>query len=202
MIYDEFLTHVLPSVDGCPDATALDAIKKAGREFCARTMCWDSTPSPLVTTAGIDTYGLDLPDDAELVKLLEVVLNGTAIPVETINRGRSMRKRSLNACFAYVEDRADLVLAPAPTLAGELWVQMAMKPALAAETFPDELVEYVTDIAHGAIASLCALPRKTWTDLKQSQLHAMLFNARVGVVAMKVANGHARSPAKRPHRFL
>jgi hypothetical protein len=201
--YEDFLTHVVPYVEGCPDLVALDHIEKAAREFCGRTLCWNPEPRWFAADATLDQYPLDLTDDIELVKVLGVSVDGTEIKVETTVRGRSRRRNGDSGPFAYVEDRADIVLVPVPSgSTTEFIVDMAIKPALGTTEFPDELVEYVPDIAHGAIASLCRLPRKAWTDMALAGVEQGLFNNRILSVGLLVGNGSSNSSRRRAPQFI
>lgn len=203
MIWDEFYSHVLPWVEGCPDMVALDHIKKAAREFCARTNCWNREPETLLTTANVDVYPLDLDEGSELVKLMGLVIDGSEYETPTQIKGRLMRKRAQHGQFAYIEGKQDLVVYPAPNVDGlDIFMQMSIKPSLTAEEFDDELIEYVPDIAHGAIASLCTLPRKAWTSLDQAELHTGKFNSRITSVALATSNGNNNQSRRRNPGFL
>jgi hypothetical protein len=51
----------------------------------------------------------------------------------------------------------------------------------------------VTDIAGGAVSTLCALPMKEWQDLTVADREAAAFEARISAVAREVAKGMGRA---------
>lgn len=194
MTFDEFLSHVLPSVAGCPDSVALDHIIKAARNFCARTLVWnEESEFPALTIIGESVYPLDMDEDQERVKLLAAWIDNVPVRVLDIATGISESKRTGGA-FMYLANSLDLTIRPVPSIAGQAIVtHLALKPSLLAVNWPDELAEHVTDIAHGAIASLCRLPRQQWTDRATALDEEIQFNQRIGVVGFNVAAGFSAS---------
>lgn len=189
MTYDEFLTHVLPSVGGCPDQLALDHVLKAARTFCARTLVWNYAPPAIVVDVGQANYTLQIPEDQELVRLLFVEVGGTQYAVPDGPAGRRAARQA-RGHFCSMQGLRDFTLTPVPSIAGaEIITDLAVKPSMTSTAWPDDFAEYVSDIAAGAIATLCLLPRVEWTDAVLAQTQMTIFNARIGTIGMKVSKG-------------
>jgi hypothetical protein len=189
--FDDFLPEVLPYVEGCPDAVAVNHIIKAARTFCARTLVWNyDTEEPTLTVIGQTVYPIDLDSDQERVKILSAWLDDAEIEVLDQSSGRRSQRRGACSSFIYAPNAIDLVLQPAPTADDQrIDLQLAVKPSLTATEWPDDLAEHVTDIAHGAISSLCMLPRVSWTNLVLAATERAMFKDRIGTVGFNVSRG-------------
>lgn len=189
MTFDDFLTHVLPYTPGCPDAVAVDHVRKAARAFCSRTLVWNYAANPIAAEAGKANYTLQLGDDQELVRVLLVEVDGTEYEIPSGSRGRQLvRYGGCNVCV--MQGAQDFTLAPAPQIDGlEIITDIAVKPSLAGNYWPDDFAEFVPDIAAGAIASLCLIPKVEWSDVATAQVQQSVFNGRIGTVGTKVSKG-------------
>jgi hypothetical protein len=203
MTFDEFLPKVLPYVPGCPTEMALDHIIEAARTFCAKTLVWNYEATPVYTVAGQSLYGLDLDDGTERVKLRGAWLDGSEITTVDALKARNLVRGGRGGLFAWIDGNYDLYLNPTPTVGGQkLVVEVAVKPSIAATEWPDDLSEYVSDIAKGAIATLCLIPKTEWTDPQTAQSQGAMFAARVGSVGYAVSQGYQADPVPVRGRFL
>jgi len=189
MTFDDFLPHVLPSVAGCPDLVARDHGIKAARIYCARTLVWNYSTNPIYAEAGIADYTLQIGDGQELVRVLRVEIDENEYSLPDGPHGRAAARRGVgNICV--MKGAEDFTLSPAPQLDGATIItDIAVKPAFASTYWPDDFEQYVTDIASGAIASLCLIPRVEWSDAKLADTQQAIFLDRIGTVGMKVARG-------------
>lgn len=194
MQWSDMLSHVLPSVTGCPDQLAIDHLVKAARTFCARTLVWNYSTVPISATAGLATYTLQIGQGTELVRLLGADVDGTLYDVPSgITGRRAQREKQPNTCV--MTGNADFRLEPAPHIDGlEIITDVAVKPSLVNPAdWPDDLEDHVSELAYGAIASLCELPNTTWTDDKTAEREGAKFRDRINTVAFKVSKGFGRS---------
>lgn len=197
MTFDDFLPHVLPSVPGCPNELALDHILKAARTFCARTLVWNFAAPTIIAQAGVSAYTLQLLPNQELVRVLLVEVDGEEYMLPSGPLGRQAARRN-RGYLCTMTGTQDFNLTPTPAVTGaKIITDIAVKPALTSTKWPDDFTEYVTDIAYGAIATLCLLPKLDWSDTKLAAEQAAMFNNRISVVAFKVSNGFGR--ARRGH---
>lgn len=192
MTWDDFLPHVLPYVVGCPEGLAIDHIIKSAREFCARTLVWQVEASA-TTVAGQAAYTIPLGANQELVRLLNVNVNGSDFAVPNLTTGRKLARAGVSGTATLVGPKS-ISLSPVPDVAGlVILVEAAVKPALALSAWPDDLIEHITDIAPGAIASLCLIPKQDWTDMNTASTQQAAFNTRISTVGHKVSKGHGRT---------
>ncbi|RZL05501.1 MAG: hypothetical protein EOP40_19985 [Rubrivivax sp.] len=201
MNWDDFLPEVLPYVVGCGEALAINHIIKAAREFCAGTLVWQ-VEAQVVTVADQAVYAIPLASGLEIVRLLNVNVNGTDYLVPNLTNGRRLARASVRDLATLTGPKA-ITLSAAPSAAGlPILVECAVKPTLAAESWPDDLSEHVTDIAPGAISSLCLLPKVDWTDSTAAATQRVLFNDRKSTVGHKVSKGFGRSQQAATVTFL
>jgi hypothetical protein len=191
MEWDEFLPHVLPSVKGCPDQIALDAIIRAARKFCRKTLVWNYPCDPVLTTNGLAAYVLQIGEGQELLKLLTVEVDEREHDVVEASFGRREARKSSCKRIAYIAGPQDVLLHPAPHADGlELVVDVAVMPALNAPEWPDDLAQYVEDIAHGAV-SILKLEGSTddWGDPDGAAVRETIFKDRMSTVGWQVSQG-------------
>lgn len=188
------LSHVLPSVNGCPDSLAIDHLIKAARRFCAATLVWNYSTVPILATASQPLYTLQIGEGEELVRLLSCEVNEATYEVPSGMTGRRSQRRHIGNTCVLVGNN-DFTLEPAPFQTGhEIITDVAVKPAFEnPAAWPDDLEEYIADLSHGAIASLCALPNTTWRDEKTERDQNGRFADRISTVAFKVTKGFGRS---------
>ncbi len=87
MIWSDFYSWVLPSVQGCPNPTLDLHIRQSAIEFCRRTLCWVRTLDP-VEANGMDIrFDLDLLSQTQAVKLMAVAVNGLEYLLVDTQRG-------------------------------------------------------------------------------------------------------------------
>ncbi len=195
MTWLDFLTHVLPSVEGCPESLAIDHTIKAAREFCDRTLVWNYACDPVLSQAAEGRYTLQLDDGVEMIRALSMSVDGLDYYVPNGAEGRRViRRQGTRRNMAVFTGPIDFTIDPPPSQAGlKIVADIAVRPAMNCPQWPDDLDEHVTDIAHGAISSLCLLPRQEWSDTKTAGIHRGFFNERMGTVGYKVSRGYGHS---------
>lgn len=190
MKWNDALSHVLPSVNGCPDQLAVDHLIKAARDFASRTLVWQYEAPTISTVAGIADYTLQIPTTEELVRLMLCEVDGSAYLIPNGFTGRQMvRQGRTNICA--VNNPRDFTLSPAPTTAGlAIVTEVAVKPAFSSLKWPDDLDEHIPDIAHGAMATLLCLPNVSWRDEQACVREGALFMARCSATMARVSKGY------------
>lgn len=204
MIFDDILTRVVPYVSGCPDDVAIQHLRQAAREFCERTLLWTVMSEAVLTTPGQALYPLDLDAQQERVQLMDAWVDGQRYAVLDSRLGHAkVRRPCASDRFVYLEGPLDLIVHPTPTQdAKEIIVQMAVKPTLDADEWPDDYAEHVMDISYGAISSLSRLPKKAWSDRQQALDFQAQFESRIQTVGIKVSKGFANRSPRAHSRFL
>lgn len=201
MKYAEFLPRILPYCKGCPDELAIEHIVDAAREFCSGTLAWNYQAPTIKSTKSLANYTLQFPAGEELVRLLLCEVDGAEYKVPKGTTGRQL-SRDAHGNICTLSSTRDFLLSPAPHADNlAIITEIAVKPALGStgeDEWPQDLTEHVTDIVHGALATLLALPKMLWRDPAESVNRALKFQGRKGIVAMRVAKGfgHSRQGAK------
>lgn len=194
MKFEDFLPRVLPWASNCPESVALQHIVDAARMFCVRTLVWNYECDPIESAAGVDRYALQIGDGQELVRVMQVHVGPCGYAVRRGTTARSAVRRQCSSEFAFMDGPLTLCLNPAPSADGaEIRADIAVKPSISAEEWPDDLEENIPDIAHGAIATLCLLPRQDWSNPSLATVQAALFEARMVDVSAKVQKGYGNT---------
>lgn len=182
MTYEDFFKWVLPVAPTVPDPTAIDHIRNAAIEFCSRTRCWSEQLDP-VTADGSSEYALNIDQECEVSRLLEVRVDSDDYPVRTARDARRLISDDPTERVAYTRNGRDLILNPAPA-SGSIVVEADLRPSIESTEFPDDVFAlYAQRIAHGALASLLAMPKKDWSDPELAGYHHGLFERAINSTA-------------------
>ena len=175
----------------------------AAIEFLAHTKAWQAELAPIACNGVLTLFQLVLPADSAVEKLLAVDVTDTygnisGAGVKTALYGARLVRQGSRDLIAYTADRAKLTLLPVQPTGSTFVATVALKPAMDADTLPDEVFEqYGAAIAKGALSSLLAIKDKPWTDTSLARLNFVEFNNAKSVTAREVERGFARS-GRRP----
>lgn len=193
MKFDAFLAYVLPSVVGCPQSLAVAHVVRAARRFCEKTHVWNFQAAPFDSASGVATYTLPLDAGMELVRLYGVTVDDREYRVASPIAGRRAAREDCGGDLVTLTGNQDFVLTPAPWADSlPIVVDLAVMPTLDASTWPDDFAAYVEDVAHGAIWSLCSIPKQDWTDADTAGRSLALFHDRIATVGYVVSKGRGR----------
>lgn len=190
--FEELLPFVLPYAAAAPEPVALHHIKLAAVEFCGKTLAWQDDLQGVSSVIGVADYTLNLPEDAELVRMLCVTVGQQEYTVTTAasaRRTRATLAQRTGGRVAWSINRQDLVLDPAPVVADVLTVLAALKPKIMTATaLPEDLRQYAEAIACGARASLLRAPGE-WKDPMEASAQRGMFDAELASIGAQVARG-------------
>lgn len=194
MEWEAFLPHVLPDAKGCPDGEAVYAVIQAAREFCEKTLAWSFECDPILSGAGVKEYVLQLDAGQDLVRVLNVAVGGCDYDVMRGARARSMVRNGHGCKFAYMNGPLSFFLHPTPGIDGiAIVTDIAVKPSLNAEEWPDDLAEYVSDVALGAVARLLNTQGEDWSNPGFGMTKLGEFQDRMNIVKREVERGYSRA---------
>lgn len=204
------LDSLLPSVGvqvlGTPVPVILHAIRTAAQEFCQETRVW-MVGHTVPVVAGQSRYLIPADDQAALVVLEEITLNGEPLVMESPDR---LKERWIHwqtvtgtpqvvACF----DPEALTLVPKPVAAGTLWVRAAYQPDWQATEVPDWLfAQYARTIALGAQALLMDNKGLTCFDPNEAQAKRTAFVALMGQAQRHADRGWTRARRRVKGRYF
>lgn len=207
--FTQWYDDVLPSVPGCSQAMALDAIRKAAIEFCERSWGWTYNPAAIDVVNGQISYAFTPPAGAVVSKVLHVWYDDKPIhprsPDQLDGMFPNWRTSSGTPEYYTQEDERNLLLVAVPNadLTGGLKMRVSLKPTYNAADIETRLYEeYREAIASGALSRLMMMPKKPYTDLALAAVHQATFDDKIATVRLKVQKGYARAPLRNtPHFF-
>jgi len=191
--FDDALPRILPYANGCPDQTAVFHLQQAAVEFFQRTLAWKLRLPAATTIAGNSLYGFDLPSDAVVAKVLRYEYDGRDAELVDGDVGQTLNISQASKDIAWTDDRAEFNVSPVPKEAGKLLVlQVALKPKQASMGLPALLWEqYISHIAHGALAEVLNIPSQTFTNHALAQSFRGKFEDAIGRVGVSSSKAFA-----------
>ncbi len=205
--YSEFLPHLLPWAVGCPDPTAINAVRNAAIEFCTRTKIWQETQDAETIAVGALPFELSGPSGANVVQVLSCKVDGQALDAVTIDY--------LDASVSRWEDQSgtpsnffqpsllELNFFPQPTAAISLRLRVAYAPSRSSTTLDRAVFEnYAPTITAGALSALLLIPEVPFGNPKLASFHQANFEGGVLAAQQVVSRSFTRSPSRtRPNPF-
>lgn len=205
--YDDFLPYVLPDTPGCPEVTAIQAIRSSAIDFCERSLVLQRDHDPVTVVKGIVDYDFDPPLANTLVtKLMRAWFERDEVEIVAPDMVGDVTV--YNALFANAnpmtgktmqiiqKDERTFSVLPKPdkTYQNALTMRVALKPTRASTTCEDVLFEdYAEFIAHGAKARLCMTPGKSYTNPDVAALGNVMFTQGVNRALQRAVRGHTRA---------
>lgn len=172
--FDTFFPEVMPSVFGCPEIVALNAVRNTVIDFCTETWFWQHTCAPIPGQAGLAEYAPDIPYNTKLLGLVDAWYDGRNLHQRDGNFLRSVFWHQNpfdvqgDPVFIYTTDTNNVKLLPFPQVASQfagLEMLISVAPLRSATTCWDQIYErYAECIAQGTLARLKMQTRQPWSD--------------------------------------
>lgn len=203
---DVFLSRLMPSVIGCPDALARQAILDSAIEFCEETQVIQVISEPQDVTAEVGVYDLDLPAGQGVVTTLKVWYGTTLLgptPIAQVNNilayvgSAGNQSPVLGTPTSFFEFSPTVIgLYPIPDVSGVgmFSARVATKPLRTATVLDDILYQdWVEAIVAGARQRIHAMPEQFFSsDAKAAQALAQ-FRSLVNRAKSAGARGRVAS---------
>lgn len=202
VLFDEFLPEVLPDVPGCPDISAIIAIRNAAIEFCERSHFWKSALGAFSTEANAMTYNLVSPvTGTRVIQVRDLFLDGAEIRPRTEEwldqNSLDWRTAGSKPRFYFQPSPEQITLASLPDAAYALTGTVSLCPKRTATGIERFVYEnHLETIASGAKSRLMMAPGKAWSNPQLGQYHAGLFNSGVTSANVNSAKGLSRAPIR------
>lgn len=187
----EFLPDVLPEVPGCPEPTAINALRSAATRLCQFAPVWQHEPPMFTVTPGTAEYSLaavgQLPSYGRVVRLIA--------PIKVNNEARHLyptpRERldytsagwqqqtgpAIQTYFMLTQSTLRVVPIPDDTCTDQLSLRFWMRPTDDAGQIDESLLlEYRMAIADGAKFRLMSMPKQPWSDPAMAAFYGRQFN--------------------------
>lgn len=171
--YAELKPHIIPRLpSGVAVGVLENEIRLACRQFCEDSGRWVQTLDDAAVVADQQDYDLSslLPDNSEIYRIVWVKLYGSS-SVETADYYWLYEEATLR----WHEDHK-----PSTADADGLSVRVALKPDLIDDVLPDWfLTRWRMALAYRVLANLCAMPKKSFTDLEIAGYYETLYQAQL-----------------------
>lgn len=202
MQLSEFHPYVMPYAMGCPVPTMEHHVRLAAIDFCRRTGVMVKALDA-VQTDGLSNEVSPLPDAGlQIVRLLSVSVDGVQFRSVSATHGLDLLDNDNTGEFAFTRDNATVFINPLQISGLDVDVEAMLAPSLSATALPDELLAYVPDIAHGAIASLLMVPGQDFTNPDYAARSLDTFLKRAGTVAAMSSRGRTTAKMRSFATFL
>ena len=197
--FSAFLPEVMPSVPGCTDILALNAVRNACIDFCSSTMYWQETQDPLTLTAADLPYTIDTPNGANALQPLSIMWNGLPLFPKSLDwldaNVYDWRNRpSDTPRWYYQPDPNTLVIVPAPVTSATITIRIAYTPTRDSTSVVATTHQYYLEqIAAGALAKLVSIPGKPWSAPGAAGAYKKLFDVGVTAATIEANKSYDRS---------
>lgn len=187
-LWSAFFPLVMTSVPGISPDFASIHIRQAAADFFERSKSYIVELTPQTTTAGVSDYTYQLPENTDMVKVLEAWINGQEAGTELQYRNREARTGIYG--LSPLRYRAY----PTPSGTGTIAITAAVKPGALSTGIPDEYFsQHYEAISWGAIARLLAVPKKPWTDIATASVYANQFTNASAETQSKTLKSYGRA---------
>lgn len=204
--YDDFLSRVLIEVPGCPEISALQAVRDSCIEFCEKSLILTRDHDPVTVKAGVVDYELEPPSGYLVVKVMQAWLDNNKLEpmaydiireASVYNRLFSAYQSAPSTPIRYLQkDERSVSLWPLAdkNYANGLTMRVALKPTRSSTTVEDVLFEdYAEAIASGALGRLMSSVGKAYSSAQGAALHKAQFTQGLNVARQRASHGHTRS---------
>jgi hypothetical protein len=205
--YEEFFSWVLPEVNGCPEITAIQAIRDTVIQFCEMTRIHQADHDPISVIAKIPDYDLETPvTGTRIVQVMNAWYKGgklePAAP-DDVNDPTVYNQHIGGVTMSYAspkyfiqKDSDSISLLPIPdqTLASAITMRVALAPLRNGSSCADFIFEqWVEPIASGAIAKLQMSAGKPYSNPQTAAVHQARYTQGVNAARQRAVRGFNRS---------
>lgn len=180
----KFYPRLIPSVVGCPEPLAQQALLDSAISFCDQSLAVTANLDPITIPVGINAVELEPPTDTTVAQILYVwydknLLN--AVPFGQFTGIYRPNGSPVDYTIEYIDEVVNLMVYPAPEkqIKNGCVVRCALRPTRDATKVHDILYQrYAEGIVAGAQAVLCAMPDQPWTDYARAMQMGVLARAK------------------------
>lgn len=191
-----FFPRLLPSVIGCPEPLAQQALLDSAIEFCGRSLAVTTTLDAVTLRAGNGSFEVETPTGTTIAQVLNLWFDGREIESSPYTEATYGSTDSGEPRYFYgqdIDEVFNITLLPAPdrTVRSGVIVRAALKPTRSATTVHNILFErYAPAIVDGAMAILMSIPDQSYSNESKAQI--MATRARFGANNARTDALHGR----------
>ena len=205
--YEEFFPYVLPDVAGCPEITAIQAIRDSVINFCEQSLIHQVDHDPVSVVAKIPDYDIESPVSGHRVtKIMKAWYKGSELSPAAPDQVRdpsvyNQRIGGYQADYStpkfYIQkDASTFSLLPIPdqSLPAAITMRVALVPLRTSSSCEDFIFEqWVEPIAAGAVAKLQLSAGKPYSNPAAAAIHQATFIRGLNAARQKANRGYTRS---------
>lgn len=206
MKYSDLNVYVMTEVPGCPEFTAIRAVRDTCIDFCARTDLYRADVQTLVVAAGVTDYELDAPNGTEPNHVKAVLRTGK--PLESVTYEEAFMRvetaeRATPSFYAQY-DNANLIIGPKPAQRETLKVIYSLKPTQSSTSIPDTIgLEHRETLVSGALFRLQMMSGQPWMNPNAAMMNNQIYERGVAGAIRQAKYGHGgASLTVTPREFI
>lgn len=195
----EFYPYTLPELPGVPAPMLDHGLRQAATDFCERSKVYVQRLAAVSAVAGQMAYTLTLPEDTELVEVVEVLYKGKPLEPEApeylAGQYGDWRAKTGQPHHYLHRGSDELLLVPAPAedASSSIVVDAALKPSSTAPGIDDWVFSRWRDaIATGAKARLMTMAGRPWSRPDLAPFYDAMFAAAIRQAAAAANSGFVR----------
>lgn len=156
---EDYLSEIMAELPGCPNVIALQALRKAVRDFQTETEIWDADLT-INSVAGTLKYKLQPAYEASVLRLFKVTFDGSILSPDAYKLNFDQLTDS-----DYREFELELINDPLKTVTGGLVVNVILRSFIKAIDIPEYFFDRWGDgIMAKAKSDLMMQPKKPYGD--------------------------------------
>lgn len=194
----DLLDETAMLVPGVPEPTAVVELRRAARQFCQDSRIWQR-PFQVYTVAGISGYEVDSAENAALLGIEWLSLNGERLDGRTSQAtmaNHASDAKQHKPTTYYHTPGSELVLSPVPDDQYVLHGMQALQPYRTSDRIPDWMGDKWGDaIIALAGAWLFLMPEKDWTDAQSASVQMQRYRGYLAQAKKEASGDH--EPATR-----
>lgn len=160
---------IKPYIPDCLEPVIDQYVHIAAVELCRRSLKWTERKATATLDATSFPYTIPTTTGTRIVKVLSVVINSISLErsdIETEEQSDGDWLTTTGEPCRFVEESSGvLMIVPLPDTAVDVTIEVAIEPSDNGTSIDDTIyAEHWLDIQAGAMAKLCVMPGKPWTD--------------------------------------
>lgn len=194
-----FFPRLLPSVIGCPEPLAQQALLDSAIEFCGRSLAVTTTLEAVTLAAGEASFEVETPKNTIIAQVLNLWFDGSELDAAPYAEATAVSSSNGAPRFFYgqdIDEAFNITLMPAPdtTVTGGVIMRVALKPTRTATTVHDILFErYAPAIVDGALAILMAIPDQSYTNEQKALVAGSSARYKANAARTDALHGRVQS---------
>jgi hypothetical protein len=203
--FEDFLPEVLQFTPDVPEHVAVNAVRNACIDFCAKTRYWQYTVPSMSTVDGKANYVLETPADTKMVGISFVyydtnllVPKGADELADIYRMGNWQALKGQPQYYTQVI-LPEIILVPTPyqTKTAVVSARVALAPTRSSTDIDASIYEnYLVVIAHGAKAILYSTPGQPYYDKVLARESEIAFRAGIANAKIALSKGLTRASTR------